>query len=254
MIKNFFQDQVGKFAGKKAFDSEGRPQPGLERAILNTIEVQRPLVLANLRRIRKKHPDWTAEQIAQKLGRDYMNTVTGAGAAVGATAIVPGLGTAASLALSAGITIGFLEATALYVQSIAELHGFPTKDKVRSQTMVMAVILGDDGKNLISQLAAQSGSMPTGPALSFLPFMTQKSFSGAIADKIKRSFFRKVLVRQGTNMLGRAVPFGVGAVLGGVGNHILAKKNIKATAELFGPLPETIPGELVKDMKQLSAE
>ncbi|MFC0582111.1 hypothetical protein [Micrococcoides hystricis] len=249
--KNFMQDQLGKFAGKQAFDQDGRPKPGLEKAILNAIEVQRPLVLANLRRLRRKHPEWTAEELAQKLGRDYMNTVTAGGAAVGATAIMPGVGTAAALALSAGITVGFLEATALYVQSIAELHGVTTEDKERAQTLIMAVLLGEDGKNLITQLAAQSGSMPTGPTLSLLPFMSQKSFSGAIADKIKRTFFKKVLLRQGSSFFGRALPFGVGAVIGGVGNHILAKNNIKNTAELFGALPATMPGELVQDIKKL---
>lgn len=248
------QDQLGKFAGKQAFEDDGRPKPALEKAILSAVEVQRPLVLANLRRLRRKHPEWSTEQLAQKLARDYMNSVTIGGAAVGATAILPGVGTAAALGLSAGITIGFLEASALYVQSIAELHGVPTKDKQRAQNMVMAVLLGEDGRNLITQLAAQSGVMPTGPALSFLPFMSQKSFSGAVADKIKRTFFRKLLVRQGSSMLGRAIPFGVGAVIGGVGNHVLAKNTIKDTAALFGPLPATIPGQLVEDIKELPAK
>ncbi len=44
--------------------------------------------------------------------------------------------------------------------------------------------------------------------------------------------------------MGRAVPFGVGAVIGGVGNRAMGKAVMENAAELFGPLPMVIPGEI----------
>ena len=64
----------------------------------------------------------------------------GGGALVGATAVVPGVGTIASLGLSAAATVAFLEATALYATSLAELHGIRMTDPEKASTMVMAVM------------------------------------------------------------------------------------------------------------------
>ncbi len=63
--------------------------------------------------------------------------------------MVPGIGTAASLGLSALATVGFLETTALYASSLAELHGIRLTDPVRAQTMVMAIMLGEEGTSML---------------------------------------------------------------------------------------------------------
>ena len=88
-------------AHNAVFDASGNAKPGVHNVLLRAVEVQRPLVLANIRRLQRKHPQATAAQLATKLERDYLAAVTGGGAAVGATAVVPGVGTAASLGLSA---------------------------------------------------------------------------------------------------------------------------------------------------------
>ena len=65
------------------------------------------------------------------LERRYLAAVTTGGAAVGATAVVPGIGTGVTLALSGVETLGFLEATALYAQSVAEVHGIAVENPDR---------------------------------------------------------------------------------------------------------------------------
>ena len=67
-----------------------------------------------------------------------------------------------------------------------------------------------------------------------------------VVDQLKRRFMKKLLVRQGAGMLGRAVPFGIGAVIGGVGNRAMAKAVVQNARDLFGPLPAAIPGEIVQ--------
>ena len=71
-----------------------------------------------------------------------------------------------------------------------------------------------------------------------------------LTGTIQRRFLKKFLAKQGGFMLGRAMPFGVGAVIGGTGNHLMGKAVIQTTRQAFGPLPQTIPGELA-DVLQL---
>jgi hypothetical protein len=57
-------------------------------------------------------------------------------------------------------------------------------------------------------------------------------------------FLRTLLKKQGTALLGRALPFGIGAVVGGVGNRIMGRAVVANAKEAFGPMPLIIPGEL----------
>lgn len=240
-------------AMNSAFDKDGNPTDGFQKTVQRAIKVQRPLVLANIRRLHRKHPDETPAQIADRLTDQYLLAVTGAGAAVGGTAIIPGIGTVAALGLSAAAVVGFMETTALYAQSIAELHGITTDDPQRAEALVMAVMLGDDGKKMLRDFASgQRGgnTLPGGAAnaaglSALMGIGGQGGMSELLFQQMKKKFMRKMLVRQGAGFLGRAVPFGVGAVIGGVGNRAMGKTVVKSAQTLFGPVPATLPGEVV---------
>src|SRR5690606_37354160 len=109
--------------------ASGAPGGSRIDAILDSVmSAHRPAVLAHLRGIRSKHPDASPEQVLRVLERRYLTTVTASGAGVGVAAAVPAIGTGAALALSGAETVLFLEATALFAQSVAELHGIPVED------------------------------------------------------------------------------------------------------------------------------
>jgi hypothetical protein len=234
------------------FDRSGRPRPGLHRALLRAVDVQRPLVLANLRRMRRQNPGFGPAQLSRRLERDYLAAVAGGGAAVGGTAAVPGVGTITSLGLSAVATVGFLEATAFYAASVAELHGIHLEDPDRARTTVMAIMLGEEGAALLSSLTGHALGPGAGPQAAWGAAIN-RSVSGPAARLIQRQiqdrFFKWVLRRQAGAMLGRALPFGVGAVVGGAGNLAMGRAVIRATRTAFGPAPsaflETVPGEVV---------
>ena len=42
-------------------------------------------------------------------------------------------------------------------------------------------------------------------------------------------------------IIGRAIPFGVGAVIGGVGNHFLGRRVVTSSRTAFGPAPAQFP-------------
>lgn len=234
-------------AHNAAFDAEGKPRPGLHNMLLKAVDVQRPVVLANIRRLQKRHPQATAAEVARKLERDYLAAVSGGGAAVGATAVVPGIGTAASLGLSAVATVGFLEATALYATSLAELHGIRLINPEKASTMVMALMLGEEGTTLLSTLSGQArgnGSNATKSLSATLSRAIPGANFGPVRGQIQKMFLRSLVKRQGTAFFGRALPFGIGAVVGGAGNLMMGRAIVANAKEAFGPLPDTIPGEL----------
>ncbi|GAB3269277.1 hypothetical protein GCM10027449_03360 [Sinomonas notoginsengisoli] len=233
-------------AHQTMFDSQGRATPRVHRALLAAVDVQRPLVLANLRRLRRQHPGHSPAQLSRRLERDYLTAVGGTGAAVGGTAAVPGIGTMASLGLSAAATVGFLEATALYAASIAELHGVHLEDPERARTTIMALMLGEEGTALLSALSGQAlgrGGHPTNAWGAALNRNVPPSRVRLIRRTVQKRFLKWMLKKQGSAMLGRALPFGVGAVVGGAGNLMMGRAVIKAAHEAFGPAPDMLPGE-----------
>lgn len=236
-----------KTAHSAMFDAEGKPKPGVYNMLLRAVDVQRPLVLANIRRLQRKHPRATAAQLAAKLERDYLVAVTGGGALVGGSAVIPGVGTVAALGLSAAATVGFLEATALFAASLAELHGVRMVDPEKASTLVMAIMLGEEGTALLSSLSGQAAGQGRGPTQAwgsaFARRVPQAGF-GSVRERIQRAFLRNLIKRQGSALLGRALPFGVGAVVGGVGNRMMGRAVVANAKEAFGPIPDTIPGEL----------
>lgn len=235
---------------------DGKPKPGVQSALMKAVSVQRPLVLAYLRRMRRKHPERTAAELAKMVERDYLLTITGSGAAVGATAAIPGVGTVAALGFSAAATVGFLEASALYAQSLAELHGITTEDPDKARILVMAILLGDEGSSMISALTHQAAGRGTGPVKGWAAmFGSNKPSSlwATLQGTMQRTFLKKMFATQGASMLGRMVPFGIGAAVGGFGNRFLGKKVIEAASLAFGTLPTTIPGQLVSEGERKEA-
>ncbi|BDZ44394.1 hypothetical protein [Naasia aerilata] len=211
------------------------------------LNVQRPLVLAHIRGIRRRHPDASPAQIIAILEKRYLAAVTTGGAAVGASAVIPGVGTAASLALSGVETAGFLEASALFAQSVAEVHGITVVEPERSRSLVMALMLGAGGQDLVKQFAGQFGGGGLARTAYWGELITNslpRTLVGQLSERLKRSFVRRFVARQGTSVLGRMVPFGVGAVLGGTGNHLLGRRVIKSAREAFPPAPLLLRNEL----------
>jgi len=216
---------------------------GIDRVLT----VQRPAVLAHLHSIRSRNPEATPEEVIRILERRFLAAVTTGGALVGASAVLPAVGIGASLALSTVETGGFLEASALFAQSVTEVHGIAVDDPDRARTLVMTLILGSAGTDLVKQLASQATG--SGPVRNkFWGELVTKSVPqaamGQIADQLKKTFVKRFAVTQGTNIVGRAIPFGIGAVVGGTGNNLLGRQIIRSSREAFRAAPAEFPAAL----------
>lgn len=222
-------------------------QPTVLRGFDRALAVHRPFVLKHIRRIRSVNPNATPQQVIEILEKQYITAVTAGGAVVGASAAIPGVGFGASLTLSSVETVGFLEASALFAQSVTEVHGIALEDEDRARTLVMSLMLGDGGRDLVRQLASQvAGVGPTRGRFwgELVTTTLPKAAVGRVADRIKRAFIRRFIATQSTNILGRAVPFGIGAVLGAAGNRVLGNRVIVNSREAFGPAPVAFPTSL----------
>jgi hypothetical protein len=233
--------KLGKMSDQQSLD------PRVAQGIDKVLAVQRPVVLAHIRRVRRRHPDATPAQLVAILERDYLTAVTTGGAAVGASAVAPAIGTGASFALTGVETIGFLEVSALFAQSVTEVHGIAVEDPQRARALVMTMLLGTAGSDLVHQLTGQLyGTAPDHNRFwgQVITAGVPQFALGPINDRIKRSFMKFFVARLGRTALGRAIPFGVGAVLGGTGNHMLGRKVVASARDAFGPAPVVFPAIL----------
>ena len=71
-----------------------------------------------------------------------------------------------------------------------------------------------------------------------------------ISKQVTRYVRRRVVARTGGLWLGRLLPFGVGAVIGGVGSRTVARSVVEAVEQIFHQAP-TIEGELAGDRPSL---
>lgn len=221
------------------------------------MSVQRPAVLAHLRGIRSRNPDASPDEVLRILERRYLATVTTSGAGVGVAGAVPAVGTAAALALSSADTVLFLETTALYAQSVAELHGIPVEEPERGRALVLAMVVGGPSKELLSQFAGRvTGRAPV--QQEFWGAMIAKNLPRTAVvqfmDHVRRVYLPKLMAKTAGTVVGRVLPFGIGAVVGGTANQILGRRVVKTARVAFGPPPpffpeSTMPKAFVRDVR-----
>lgn len=202
---------------------------GVEKAI----GIQHSTVADYVQRLRRRRPAATPAEIVSTLERRYLTAVTGAGAMVGGAAAVPGIGTGLALALSAGESVVFLEATALFTLALAEVHAVRTEEVEHRRTLVLTVALGDGGTMLVEKMAGRTGEH-WGKLLADLVPMSSIS---AINKTLCHWAVTQHRGARGLRSIGRFAPFGVGAGLGAAGNHAFGRMVVSASRRAFGPAP-----------------
>jgi hypothetical protein len=144
-------------------------------------------------------------------------------------------------------TIGFLESTALFAQSVAEVHGLAIDDPDRARALVLTLMLGKEGTDLVAQLAGQAQGKGPGRDKYWGELVSKslpRAAVGPLVDRLKKSFIHQFAVKGGASWIGKALPFGIGAAIGGAGNHILGRRVLITSHRAFGHPPALLPPEL----------
>ncbi|MBW0018647.1 MAG: hypothetical protein JO236_14030 [Mycobacterium sp.] len=220
----------------------GRPKASA-RALAQVIErssrVQGPAAQAYVARLRRAHPGAGPAEIVAKLEKRYLAALTASGAAVGSAATFPGVGTLTALSAGAGETVFFLEATAVFVLATAEVYGIPADHRERRRALVLAVLVGDDSRRAIGELIGpgrtHGGWLTEGMAALPMPTLAR------LNTRLLKYAVRRYTVKRGALLMGKMLPVGVGAAVGGAGNRIFAKKIVRNARQAFGPPPPRWP-------------
>lgn len=250
----------------KADESSGMPElvagkakevaqaEGFQAQIFKAIAVQRPVVLEYVRSVRRDKPNASPGDILKELDNRYVATVTITSSGVGASAALPGVGIPLALGLGVADLLFFYETSALYVLAVAELHGIAVTDPERARPLVLGTLLGQKSQSEVSKwvLGAfpgasgvnQARTVATGAAGKTLPkgwgdVLTQQLPDSALAPLtivIGRESL-KLGGKMGAGVVGKAIPFGVGAVIGGVGSFTFGRDVVKAARIAFPAAP-----------------
>jgi hypothetical protein len=203
---------------------------GVERAL----RLQHPLVSAHVAAVRRKNPGMSPAEVIERLGRQYQSAVAVTGGAGGAVAIVPALGTIASLATAGAEAFAALNAAVLYTLAVAEVHALPTEDPERRRALVLGVVVGAGGQAVLRKVTGRSRDW-AGEVTNTLPLARL----GALNNGLTRWFVKRYIIRQGVLALGRALPLGVGVIIGAVGNVATARAVVKSAEAAFGAAPKS---------------
>nr|WP_225443647.1 hypothetical protein [Lolliginicoccus lacisalsi] len=183
------------------------------------------LMLKRVERLRAKHPEASADQLVKKLETTFMSAVTASGAATGGAAAVPGVGTAAALAMTAGDTSWFMTASAAHVLAVLRVHGIELDDLEHQKAVVLTVLAGGSGSVFASKAAGRTGAHLGKLLTNSVPLTTIRSINRVLGY----NFVTRYGTRQGILVIGRVAPFGIGAAIGAGGNLVFAKGVVKST-------------------------
>ncbi|MFZ8997645.1 MAG: hypothetical protein ACO3D0_04660, partial [Ilumatobacteraceae bacterium] len=157
-----------------------------------------------------------------------------AGAAAGAAAAAPMVGTAATLAATGAELAWFTGRAGDLILTIAAIHGRPDPTVDERRAWVLAVLLyGSSARDEFARTLQQAstGVLPTLDRQ--LPVATLQT-----ANRImSRMFVRRFGTRRGLVALGRALPIGIGAAIGGTANYVTVRNLARNADEFFARLP-----------------
>ncbi len=228
------EDNCGGAAMSKSTNNDsGRIEKVLVSVLDNGSRLQAPAVAKYVNRVRKAHPDESPAQIVERMEKMFILAVTGSGSAVGATAAVPGVGTVASIAAVGAESAFFLEASALLTLAIASVHGISVQDHQQRRALVLAVALGESGMEIVQKATGITAKNWGTAITSKIPGPTMRGMNSTLV----RKFVTKYAAKRSALILGKLVPAGIGAVIGGAGNRAIGKGVVKNAREAFGPAP-----------------
>lgn len=209
-------------------------------AVLDSaIAAQAPLARRYVAHLRTAHPEAGRAELLRMISRRFTLLATASGAGIGGAAALPGIGTIAAMGLTVGEGLSFGEAAAFVMLATAEIHEIDMRDRNTRRLVLMAVLSGERGEQIIARAMGRSGHQ-WGSVLAgggVVPSLVTKQVSKYVR--------RRVLSRSGSLWLGRLLPFGIGAVIGGAGARAVSRSVVSALEDIFAQAV-TVQGETVE--------
>lgn len=188
-------------------------------------------------------PGASGEVKTRVITAPFKRRMTALGAAAGATAAAPGVGTSAAVgAIVAELGVVALQTTEM-VMAIGAAYGHTDASQEERRAWVLAVLaFGDDAAEEFTTLARDIGlKLGDNQALE----LANEAIGGgagqvATVDALRRinqalvtQILQKWGTRKGAATLGRLLPFGIGAAVGGSANYVMLRELSKQAEDFF---------------------
>jgi len=207
----------------------------VDEALVKAVTIPSTTVHAHVESLRRRNPEASPERLVHLLEKEYLRVVGTAGGAVGVAAAAPAVGTGVAMALTAGDIATFFGASAAFTLAVASVHGIEIEDVERRRALLMTSILGESGAKAVADAVELRNVSAARALLTRLPLGTVKKVNMTLT----RRMVRHQVGRQTGLMLGRMVPYGIGAVIGFAGGRALGRQVVRGARAAFGPPPAT---------------
>lgn len=162
----------------------------------------------------------TQQQRVDQLVDSFSKELAALGAVTGASAAVPGVGTVAAFATAAADLGWFTLRAGDLILSVAAVHGHTEPSVEERRAWVLSILaFGNSASKMFTQLAGEAGKGMGARATARIPVEVLQRMN----RRVGRTLVTKYGTRRGAIALGRALPLGIGAVIGGVGNYGLIR-------------------------------
>ena len=220
----------------------------LDKVLNGALETQWSRATASVAGHRLRSPSATADQIAQRIVSEFVRDVSVIGAAGGAIAAIPGPGTVAKLTGGTVIeTSVLLERASYMILGVAEAYGYEL-DNIEVRRYAVLRVLGvwvgaaQGATGIAGTLGAGLGKNAT----KAIPMSAIHAFN----KKVGRQILFKWASRTGTIRLGSALPFGIGAGIGGTTNYLMARALGHAAIKECQPIETQEDGQPFADSRK----
>lgn len=197
-----------------------------------------------LLRLAKTHPHADLRELEDILTKQYIKRTAYASSAVGAGAAVPGTGTGIALGLTAGELAVYAVQTTSYILGVSRLHGVRPKDREQRRALVLSSLLGEQGAEIVSD---QLGLRTLSWARASLKNLSSPTL-GQVNKALMKYASKKLAHRTAGRMLGRLIPFGIGAGVGYLSGKAIARRTVKGVQAALGDSREAAVSDLLVEL------
>lgn len=174
-----------------------------------------------------------AERVVQ-LKRAFARELGTVGAAAGATAAAPVVGTAAAIGTAAAELSWFTFRASDLILAIAAVHGHTEPSVEERRAWVLSILaFGSSAAATFTKLAGETGKGLGVKATTRIPAEALRRMNRALG----RTVVTKYGTRRGAIAIGRALPLGIGAAVGGTANYALVRVIARQADTFFAHLP-----------------
>jgi hypothetical protein len=202
------------------------------RALAGAIRSREPSIRARVGALRLRHPGFTNDELAAKLIRDTRIRVAATGAASGAAAIAPGLGTLISLGAATSQAVYALEQETELVLAISLIYGheLSESDERVLEALVVVGIAGGSVK-LRENVLVAGGEKITVAAFRALPREWLSRAGGHVLGRI----LGRIAGSRALSTVGRVAPLAIGMAVGAGFDWIAVSALGRAAIRYYGP-------------------